>query len=171
MGIIQVAILTISDRSYVGERPDLSGPALLLETQEQGWSLVDLKIVPDDYQMIVNVLVDWSNSGKVDVILTTGVTGISSRDITPEATMSVVQKVIPGFSEAMRSEGMKTTPHAMLSRAVVGIRANTIIVNLPGNPKGAVENLRVVLPAIPHAVQILKNDSQSEIGHHFEARK
>jgi len=165
MTTIRISILTISDRSFQGERPDLSGPALVREIETLGWELVETVIVPDDFPSICAVLVDWCNADQVDVILTTGGTGFSKRDITPEATLSVVERVIPGFTEAMRYESLKITPHAMLSRAVAGIRNKTMIINLPGSPKAAIENLKVILPVIPHAVQILNDDPLSEIGH------
>ena len=164
---IRVAILTISDRSARGERPDASGPALAQFAAGQGWQVTHSGLVPDDLQAIQDTLAAWADSGSVDLILTTGGTGFSPRDNTPEATQAVIQRPAPGLAEAMRQASLQITPHAMLSRAVAGIRRKTLIVNLPGSPKGAVENLSVILPALPHAVQLLGEHPSAEKGHHF----
>jgi molybdopterin adenylyltransferase len=155
---LRFAILTISDRSSRGERPDASGPALVDLVQSQGWQVVRQEIVPDEAAAIKGIFQDWSDSGEVDVILATGGTGFAPRDITPEATLAVVERLTPGLDEAMRAASLKVTPHAMLSRAVSGIRRRTLIINLPGSPKGATENLQVVLPALEHAVQLLREE-------------
>jgi molybdopterin adenylyltransferase len=162
---LRIGIITISDRSARGEREDESGPALEKVILEQGWIVTSREIVPDDKLEIQLKLISWSDSGKIDVILTTGGTGFSPRDITPEATGEVIQRFAPGLTEAMRLAGLKITPHAMLSRAVAGIRGSTLIVNLPGSPKGAVENLEVILPILPHAVQLLSDPVKAESGH------
>ncbi len=162
---IRVGILTVSDRSARGERPDLSGPALNDIVIEQGWYVVHYEIIPDDRQPLRDLLAAWADSDDLDVILTTGGTGFGQRDVTPEATRSVIERPAPGLTEAMRTASLKVTPHAMLSRAVAGIRKRTLIINLPGSPKGAVENLRVVLPVIPHAVQLLTEHPLAEEGH------
>lgn len=162
---IRVAVLTISDRSSRGERTDESGPALVQVISEQGWQLIQTAIIPDDFDTIYHTLKEWSETGTVDLILTTGGTGFAPRDVTPEATLAVAQRSAPGLAEAMRMESLKITPHAMLSRAAAGIRKRTLIVNFPGSPKAAVENLRVILPVLPHAVELLANDPSAEAGH------
>jgi len=162
---MQFGILTLSDRSSRGERDDSSGPALARLIQAEGWSIAKQSILPDDESAIRQVLIEWADSSTLDVILTTGGTGFSPRDVTPEATRAVIDREAPGLAEAMRAESLKITPHAMLSRIVTGIRKKTLIVNLPGSPKGAVENLQVVLPVLPHAVQLLKEDPDSEAAH------
>jgi len=162
---IRFGILTLSDRSARGERADASGPALAELIHAQGWSAAKQEILPDDESAIRAALTEWADSGQVDIILTTGGTGFAPRDITPEATRAVIQRDAPGLAEAMRAESLKKTPHAMLSRAVAGIRGHTLIVNLPGSPKGAVENLQTILPVLPHAVQLLTDDPGSEASH------
>jgi molybdopterin adenylyltransferase len=162
---LRIAIITVSDRSARGERPDTSGPALEKEIQSQGWQVTRTEIVPDDLLPLRDLLVSWADSGDLDVILTTGGTGFSPRDVTPEATQAAIERYAPGLAEAMRSASLKVTPHAMLSRAVVGIRSSTLIINLPGSPKAAVENLQVVLPVLEHAVQLLHEDPRAESGH------
>jgi molybdopterin adenylyltransferase len=152
------AILTVSDRSSRGKRPDASGPALADLVQSQGWQVVRQEIVPDEIDAIKGIFQDWSDSGEADVILATGGTGFAPRDVTPEATLAVVERLTPGLDEAMRAASLKVTPHAMLSRAVSGICKKTLIINLPGSPKGAMENLQVVLPALEHAVQLLREE-------------
>ncbi len=146
-------------------RADASGPALERIIVGQGWEIAQTKIVPDELEVIRQTLVDWSNSGELDVILTTGGTGFSPRDVTPEATQATVERAAPGLAEAMRYVSLKATPHAMLSRATAGLRGHTLIVNLPGSPKGAVENLEVILPVLPHAIQLLRNEPGAEAGH------
>jgi len=162
---IRLGVLTISDRSSRGERDDLSGPALAGFIQAEGWSLDKQAIIPDDEPTIRETLIAWTDSDVLDVILTTGGTGFSSRDVTPEATRDIIDREAPGLAEAMRSASLKITPHAMLSRIVTGIRKKTLIVNLPGSPKGAVENLQVILPVLPHAIQLLREDPNSESTH------
>lgn len=152
---LQLAILTISDRSSRGERPDSSGPALAALVDSQGWQVVKQEIVPDELNVIQERLKTWADTGDVNVILTTGGTGFAPRDVTPEATRAVVERLTPGLDEAMRVASLQVTPHAMLSRAISGIRKRTLIINLPGSPKGATENLQVVLPALEHAVKLL----------------
>ena len=162
---MRIGILTVSDRSFRGERPDLSGPALVEMVKTQGWDAVETLIVPDDLDVLRDTLILWADSGDMDIILTTGGTGFAPRDITPEATRFVVDKLAPGLSEEMRVASMKITPHAMLSRAVTGIRGRTLIINLPGSPKAARENLQVVIPVLEHAVQLLREDAAAEAGH------
>jgi molybdopterin adenylyltransferase len=162
---IRVGILTLSDRSASREREDASGPALAELVGTQGWSVTRQMILPDDESAIRAALIEWADSGQMDLILTTGGTGFAPRDVTPEATRHTIQREAPGLAEAMRAESLKKTPHAMLSRAVAGIRGRTLIVNLPGSPKGAVENLQVILSVLPHAVQLLTDGPGSEASH------
>jgi molybdopterin adenylyltransferase len=165
---MRFGILTISDRSSRGERPDASGPALQEATIAQGWQVLRMQVVPDNFSDIRQVLLDWSESGDLDVILTTGGTGFSPRDLTPEATQAVIERPTQGIAEAMRAASLQVTPHAMLSRATAGIRRRTLIVNLPGSPKGALENLQVILPVLPHAVALLAEDPGAEAGHQIK---
>ena len=162
---IRFGILTVSDRSSRGERADLSGPALANQIQAEGWSVVRQEVLPDDESAIRERLINWTDSGEMDVILTTGGTGFSPRDVTPEATRAVIERAVPGLAEAMRAASLKITPHAMLSRIVTGIRKRTLIINLPGSPKGAVENLEIVMPVLPHAIQLLRDEPASESTH------
>ena len=162
---IRFGILTLSDRSSRGERADSSGPALARLIEAQDWSVTKQSILPDEVSAIRDILIDWVDSAEVDVILTTGGTGFSPRDVTPEATRAVIEREAPGLAEAMRAASLKITPHAMLSRVVAGIRKKTLIINLPGSPKGAVENLQVVMPVLSHAIQLLQEDPASETSH------
>jgi molybdopterin adenylyltransferase len=162
---MRIGILTVSDRASRGERPDISGPALAQAISSQGWQIARQAILPDDRLRLEEILIAWADSDAIDVILTTGGTGFSPRDVTPEATQAVIQRSAPGIAEAMRAASLKITPHAMLSRAVAGIRNRTLIINLPGSPKAAVENLAVVIPVLPHAVQLLREDPEAEAGH------
>jgi molybdenum cofactor synthesis domain-containing protein len=130
-----------------------------------GWQVTKVDIVPDEYQVLVDTLVRWADADTLDVVLTTGGTGFSPRDITPEATRAIIQRPAPGLAEAMRLESLNITPHAMLSRAIAGIRKRTLIINLPGSPKAARENLAVIIPVLPHAVQLLQDDANAEAGH------
>lgn len=162
---IRFGILTLSDRSSRGERADASGPALAALIQAEEWLVVKQALLPDDEAGIRETLISWADSGEIDVLLTTGGTGFSPRDVTPEATRAVIQREAPGLAEAMRAASLKITPHAMLSRVVTGVRGKTLIINLPGSPKGAVENLQVIVPVLPHAVQLLQGDPSSESTH------
>ncbi len=162
---IRVGILTISDRSSRGERPDASGPALVQAAGEQGWQVVETAVVPDDRQRIEQTLIGWCDTNRLDLLLTTGGTGFAPRDVTPEATQAVIERTAPGLAELMRLESLKITPHAMLSRAAAGIRARTLIINLPGSPKAAVENLGFILPILPHAIDLLQDSPSAEAGH------
>ena len=163
--MIRFGILTLSDRSARGERADASGPALADLIRAENWSVAEQAILPDNESAIRSKLIEWADSGRFDVILTTGGTGFALRDVTPEATRAVIQRDAPGLAETMRAESLKKTPHAMLSRAVAGIRGQTLIVNLPGSPKGAIENLQTIAPVLSHAVQLLKDDPASESSH------
>jgi molybdenum cofactor synthesis domain-containing protein len=144
---------------------DASGPALEGQVLSQGWEVSRQAIIPDDRSKIEEMLVSWADSGEVDVILTTGGTGFSLRDVTPEATRAVITREAPGLAEAMRTASLKVTPHGMLSRAVTGIRGQVLIINLPGSPKAALENLSVVLAVLEHAVQLLRQDPEAEQKH------
>ena len=162
---LRFGILTISDRSSRGERSDASGPALVDAVTAKGWQVAETGIIPDDVQLIRQKLTEWADSNRFDVVLTTGGTGFALRDVTPEATRQVVERLTPGLDEAMRAASLKVTPHAMLSRAISGIRKQTLIINLPGSPKGALENFQVVIPVLAHAVELLHEDPHSEKGH------
>lgn len=162
---IRIAILTVSDRSFRGEREDLSGPALQAEVSALGWQVARAEIVPDEVDAIAATLAEWADSGLADVILTSGGTGFAPRDVTPEATRRVVERLTPGLDEAMRAASLQITAHAMLSRAVSGIRKRTLIVNLPGSPRGVVETLTVIAPVLPHAVELLRESRDAEQGH------
>ena len=155
---MNVAILTVSDRSATGDRDDVSGLLIKERIEAQGWQVKFYSVIPDEGSEIEKHLIQWSDSGEVDLILTTGGTGFSPRDITPESTLSVIERDVPGIPEVLRQEGLKKTPHAMLSRAVAGIRGKTVIVNLPGNPKAVKESLPVLLPVLPHAIKLLTGD-------------
>ncbi len=152
-------ILTISDRGSRGERQDKSGQAIREILSSIDARITDYDIVPDEKELIVEKLVKWADEDNLDVVVTTGGTGLTPRDVTPEATLAVVDRIVPGFAEAMRAESLKKTPHAMLSRAVVGTRGKCLIINLPGSPKAVRECLEVILPALPHAVETLKGEA------------
>lgn len=155
---IRAAILTVSDKGSRGERADQSGPALERWLAGRGVEIAAMGMVADEQPLIAGTLRQWSDSGEMELILTTGGTGVSPRDVTPEATLEVLHRIIPGFSEAMRAASLVKTPFAMLSRAVCGIRHRTLILNLPGSPTGAVENLEAVWSAVPHAIRKLQGD-------------
>jgi len=151
----RVGVLTISDRGAAGVYEDKSGPlAAELLSSAAGWAVERTAIIPDDFDTIVRTLRDWCDAG-LELILTSGGTGFAPRDVTPEATRSVIDRDAPGIAEALRAASLKMTPHAMLSRAVAGLRGNTLIVNLPGNPKAVRENMAVLLPILPHALDLL----------------
>ena len=162
---LKFGIITLSDRSSRGEREDLSGPALAPFLQAENCPVLKQIILPDDESALRQILMAWSDGGEIEIILTTGSTGFAPRDIAPEATKAVIQKEAPGLAELMRVESLKKTKHAALSRATAGIRGQTVIINLPGSPKGAVENLGFVFPLLPHAVQLLHEDPDSETSH------
>jgi molybdopterin adenylyltransferase len=152
---MRVAVLTISDSVSKGEREDLSGPAVVAFCRGLGWEVTSSLRLPDDAASIRESLRELADSGRVDLVVTTGGTGIGPRDNTPEATQAVADRVIPGIAEEMRRKGLEKTPTAVLSRAIAGARGKTLIVNLPGSPKGAVESLEVVAHLLPHAVHVL----------------
>lgn len=165
MDNLRFAILTISDRSFSGTRADLSGPVLVRAVINAGWQITKTEIVPDDFGRIRNSILLWCEENIADIILTTGGTGFSPRDITPEVTKSIVERETPGLCEAMRNASIAITPNAMLSRAAAGIRRTTLIVNLPGSPKGALENFNVIKPVLHHAIELLWDDPSAEQGH------
>jgi molybdenum cofactor synthesis domain-containing protein len=152
---MRVAILTVSDSVSRGQREDLSGPAVRERCAARGWEVVSTAIVADDPVTIEVRLMEIADSGLVDLVLTTGGTGIGPRDFTPEATQSVCSKILPGVGELMRSEGRRSTPRASLSRAVAGVRGKALIVNLPGSPSGAAESFDAVAELLTHAVAVL----------------
>ena len=154
-----VGILTISDKGSRGERQDKSGEAIREILPSIDARIVNYEIVPDEKELIVKKLIKWVDEYNLDVLITTGGTGLTPRDVTPEATLAVVDRIVPGIAEAMRAESLKKTPMAMLSRAVVGTRGKCLIINLPGSPNAVRECLEVVLPALPHAVETLKGQA------------
>ena len=151
-----VAILTVSDRCSRGEREDSSGTIIREMLTRIGLQVKDYAIVPDEKGIIAGKLIYWADQERVDIIITTGGTGLSPRDVTPEATSIVIHRVIPGFAEAMRAKGLEKTPHAMLSREVCGTRNKTLIINLPGSPGAVRECLETILPALPHAIELIR---------------
>lgn len=155
---MKAAILTISDKGHRGEREDRSGPALAAWLAQHSVEVVSAKIVPDEPGAIAAQLTEWADGDACDLIVTTGGTGVSPRDHTPEATRAVLSREIPGIAEAMRASSLGKTPFAILSRGVAGIRGRALIVNLPGSPGGAVENLEAVWTALPHAVKKIQGD-------------
>ena len=158
--MITVAVLTISDSVVAGTREDLSGAALRGRIESLGWTVASQDVVSDDADLISQRLRDWADVDHIPVVFTTGGTGVAPRDVTPEATRAVIDREIPGLSEVMRMEGRKSTRFAVLSRGVAGSRGTTLIVNLPGSPKGAVESLDAVADLIPHAVDLLHGKTQ-----------
>ncbi len=155
---MRAGIITVSDRSSQGLRADASGPALAKMLADASIETARTVIVPDEKKEIKKAIKELADRDKLDLILTTGGTGVSPRDVTPDATLEVIERQIPGMAEVMRSESLKITPHAMISRAVAGIRGTCLIINLPGSPKGAAENLTAVMPALKHAIEKIKGD-------------
>ncbi|MBM4329239.1 MAG: MogA/MoaB family molybdenum cofactor biosynthesis protein [Deltaproteobacteria bacterium] len=156
--MLRAAVLTVSDRSSAGLREDAGGPALTEYLMSHGIEVAWTAIAPDDQEAIRRVLIKWADDECADLILTTGGTGLSPRDVTPEATASVLERTAPGMAEAMRAASMTKTARAMISRAMAGVRGRTLIINLPGSPRGAIENLEVVMPALEHAISKIKGD-------------
>jgi molybdenum cofactor synthesis domain-containing protein len=156
--MMRVGIITISDRGYRGERADTSGEVIQEMVSQLGAEVAFSTVVPDEQERIKEALMQGADEMRLDLIVTTGGTGVSPRDVTPEATRGVIEREIPGFAEAMRMEGLKKTPHAVISRAVCGVRGNTLIINLPGSPKAVREDLEVILPAIPHTIEKIQGD-------------
>lgn len=148
------AVLTISDSSFRGGRADASGPAVRAALEAKGFAVIGTEIVPDERTAIENSLIEWCERGSL--VVTTGGTGLAERDVTPEATHSVCDRLVPGIAELMRSEGAKRTPFAALSRSVCGTRGSSLILNLPGSPRGAVDALSIVIDLLPHALDLLR---------------
>lgn len=161
--MFRVAIITASDKGARGEREDLSGPTIRNIIEEAGGIVVSYHILPDDQETLEEKLVELADLTRVDLILTTGGTGFSPRDVTPEATLGVIHRHVPGIAEVMRMESLKVTPKAMLSRGIAGIRGRTLIINLPGSPKAVRECLTAILPALDHGIEILRGKA-SECG-------
>lgn len=153
---IRAAILTVSDAGSRGERADTSGPAIRAMIEAAGGTVAEMAVVPDERDRIAETLRVWSDGGAIDLILTTGGTGLAARDVTPEATLDVAERMVPGIAEAMRAEGLRHTPKAMLSRSVAVVRGRTLIINLPGSEKGVRESLAAVIGVLPHAVDLLR---------------
>lgn len=164
----RVGILTLSDRGAAGEYQDRSGPLIgELVVERLGAQVVEYAVIPDDFERIRATLTAWADESRLDLILTSGGTGFAPRDVTPEATRAVIQRETPGLVLAMLHASLAVTPHAMLSRAAAGIRGRTLIVNLPGSPRAARENLESILPALPHALDLLRGAPGAEAGHTY----
>ena len=162
----KVGILTISDRGSSGIYQDKSGPVIGEIILDKLNAIIEQSaIIPDDIELIINTLIEWVEQHHLDLILTSGGTGFAPRDVTPEATQQVIEKETPGLVFAMLRDSLAITPHAMLSRMVAGIRGQTLIINLPGSPKAARENLETIIPALPHALELLRDDPMAEKSH------
>ena len=157
--MIKVGIITASDKGSKGEREDRSGEVIKEMVTAKGWQVIDYVILPDEREQLSQKMKTWCDTGHVDLILTTGGTGFSKRDRTPEATLDIIEKQVPGIPEAMRYYSLQITPRAMLSRSVAGIRRDTLIVNLPGSPKAVRENLESILDSLEHGIGILKGSA------------
>lgn len=157
--MIKVGIITASDKGSKGEREDRSGEVIKEMVTAKGWQVIDYVILPDEREQLSQKMKTWCDTGHVDLILTTGGTGFSKRDCTPEATLDIIEKQVPGIPEAMRYHSLQITPRAMLSRSVAGIRQDTLIVNLPGSPKAVRENLESILGSLEHGIGILKGSA------------
>lgn len=166
--MLNIVILTISDKSWEGKREDKSSPVIRDALSCLEHRIAGYEVIPDETGMIADKLVEWAEAD-IDVIITTGGTGLATRDVTPEATLSIVDKVVPGIGEAMRAETFKITPTAILSRATAGVRDKCLIINLPGSPKAVRECLEIILPVIPHAVEIIRGDVTEHGDTHNEA--
>lgn len=156
---IRAGVLTISDKGSQGKRTDESGEVATNMLQAQGFSILEKKIIPDDRQKIMDTIVDWVDRIGLSLIVTSGGTGLSPTDVTPQAMEGILDYKVPGMAEAMRAASLKKTPHAMISRAMVGVRGSCLIINLPGSPGGVQDNLSVLLPALPHALSKLAGDT------------
>jgi molybdenum cofactor synthesis domain-containing protein len=155
---IRAAVVTISDSGYTGQRDDVSGPVLVDLVRQMGAEVVRQAIVPDERDEIVALLVALADEMALDLVITTGGTGVTPRDVTPEATRAVVEREIPGLAEVLRFEGYRQTPLAVISRGVAGMRGKTLIVNLPGNPQAVREGMDTLTPILPHAVQMIRGE-------------
>ena len=152
---LKIAVITVSDKGFKGEREDTSGKYITEYFKENGWEITDYEIVPDEKDMIAEKLANIADMDKANLVITTGGTGFSLRDITPEATEEVIEKKVPGLSEIIRFEGYKKTPRAILSRGISGIRKNTLIINLPGSLKAVKDSLDIIYESLPHGIDIL----------------
>ena len=163
---MKIGLLTVSDRGARGEYEDRSGPLMAqILTSHTPWTISQQDVVPDETAVIADKLRAWCDDEQLNLILTSGGTGFAPRDITPEATKQVIERDAPGIAETLRAESLKITKHAMLSRGIAGLRGHTLIINLPGSPKAVRENLGVLLPILPHALELLINSKDSESGH------
>jgi molybdopterin adenylyltransferase len=160
--MFKLGIITISDKASTGQRPDKSGPVIKDSFAADECELVRYEVIPDERELIERKLAEWADSGQMDIILTTGGTGLAPRDVTPEATLAVVDKEVPGLAEVMRAKSFTITPNAMLSRAAAGMRKECLIINLPGSPKAVAECLEVIRPVLAHAVDVIKG----KVGEH-----
>ncbi|MDO9559314.1 MAG: MogA/MoaB family molybdenum cofactor biosynthesis protein [Syntrophales bacterium] len=158
--MIKAGVITVSDKGSAGQREDQSGPEVERILKTIGIEVTRRAVIPDEIHQIRDILVDFADYQEIDLVVTTGGTGVAPRDVTPDATLGVIDREVPGMAEAMRRESYLITPHALISRAVVGIRGRTLIINLPGSPKGVRENLAVLLPALPHAIEKIKGDER-----------
>jgi molybdopterin adenylyltransferase len=158
--MIRVAILTISDSAAAGKRENLSGPTIQKRCKELNWPVAATKILPDDAEAIARQLKEWADGSVASVILTAGGTGVAARDVTPEATRGVIEREIPGVAELMRSKGLEQTRFSVLSRAIAGTRKGSLIVNLPGSPRGAVHSLAAIEDLVPHIVELLEGRTE-----------
>jgi molybdopterin adenylyltransferase len=156
----KAGVLTMSDKGSRGERVDGSGALAIRMLEDDGFEIAEYKIVPDRVEDIISAIKEWCDIKKLSLIVTSGGTGLSPSDVTPQAMLKILDFEVPGMAEAMRAESLKKTPHAMISRAMAGVRGTSLIVNLPGSPKGVKENLEVVLPALKHALSKLSGDTR-----------
>jgi molybdopterin adenylyltransferase len=156
--LITAGVITVSDKGSRGERDDISGREVIRVLKEMPATVIEYEVIPDEKEVIKQKLIEYTDGKNLDLVITTGGTGVSPRDLTPDATLEVIEKEIPGMAEVMRRESSAKTPHAMISRAVVGIRGQSLIINLPGSPKGAVENLSFIIPALEHTIDKIKGD-------------
>jgi len=156
--LITAGVITVSDKGARGEREDISGKEIIRLIKDIPAAVMEYEIIPDETDIISHKLMDLIDEKKIDLVITTGGTGVSPRDVTPDATLGIIEKEIPGMAEAMRHESSLKTPYGMISRAVVGIRKQSLIVNLPGSPRGAKENFSAILPALKHTIEKIKGD-------------
>jgi len=163
--MIRTVILIISDRAYRGDREDKTGPSLSKHLTSLGWMVTEIIVIPDESEVIERSLIEFCDQPGTDLLITSGGTGVSPRDVTPDVTAAVCQKPVPGLAEFMRMEGLKYTRHSLISRGYTGIRNNTLIVNLPGSPTGAIQSIEAIQDVIPHAVELMQDNPSSESGH------